>query len=197
MGRPDPRDEMVLERAAGHLRAALSALGLDLTGADLADTPKRTVRLWADLFSGLDEEPPAIEFLAPAAPPAGLVAVHDLSFYSICAHHLLPFFGRAHLAYWPVARVAGLGDLARVLRHFARRPTFQERLALDVSQHLERQLAPRGVGVILEGRHLCLEMRGEERRVRFETSSFHGVLEDPAVRAEFLAGLAPRRGRRR
>ncbi len=190
-------DEFVLERAAGHLRAALSGLGVDLSASDLAETPARTVRLWADLFAGLWEEPPALTPLTPETAPAGLVAVYDLPFHSMCGHHLLPFFGRAHLAYWPERRVAGLGDLARVVQHFARRPTFQERLVLDVARHLEQQLAPRGVGVVLQGRHLCLEMRGVERRVRFETSSFHGVLEDPAVRQEFVGRLPVRGARRR
>jgi len=113
-------------------------------------------------------------------------------FYSLCGHHLLPFFGRAHLAYWPSERVAGLGDLVRVVEYFSSRPTFQERLTVDVARHLEMELSPRGVGVVLQGRHFCLEMRGERQKARFECSSFSGVLEEAAVRAEFVGRIGPR-----
>lgn len=184
---------MAVERAAGQLRAALTHLGMNLSTPDFADTPWRAARLWAELLAGHAEAAPPITPLERGVAPAGLVTLYDLPFHALCAHHLLPFFGRAHLAYWPGDRIAGLGDLARVVRHFSRRLTFQERLALDVARHLERELAPRGVGVVLEGRHLCLEMRGAERRARFETATYHGVLEDPVVRGEFLRGLRSRR----
>lgn len=187
-----PVDEMGVERAAGQIRAALTHLGVNLSSPDLAETPWRTARLWADLLAGHTENPPALGTLAGGETPAGLVALHDLPFHALCGHHLLPFFGRAHVAYWPSERVAGLGDLARVVEYFAKRLTFQERLAVDVARHLERELSPRGVGVLLEGRHLCLEMRGAERRGRFETAHYRGVLEDPAVREEFLAGVRGR-----
>ena len=188
-----PVDDFAIEKAAGQLRSALEGLGWSRDDRELAATPDRVARLWAELFRGLRQPPPALSTLAAEETPAGLITLHGLRFYSLCGHHLLPFFGRAHLAYWPGTRIAGLGDLARVLTHFASRPTFQERLVVDIARHLEQELAPRGVGVVLRGRHFCLEMRGEKQRARFECSSFTGLLEDPVVRSEFVARVGSAR----
>lgn len=186
-----PLDDVAVERAAGHLRSALEALGWNREDRELVQTPDRVARAWVEFFRGWREAPPALSTVQATPAPSGLVTLYDVRFYSLCGHHLLPFFGRAHLAYWPSAHVAGLGDLARVVEHFASRPTFQERLAVDVLRHIEKELTPRGAGVVLQGRHFCLEMRGEKQEARFECSSFSGVLEDAAVRAEFVGRIGP------
>ena len=187
-----PLDDFAVERAAGQLRAALESLGWNREDRELASTHDRVARAWAEAFRGWREAPPSPSTVQAAPVPAGLVTLYDVRFYSLCGHHLLPFFGRAHLAYWPSERVAGLGDLVRVVEYFSSRPTFQERLTVDVARHLEMELSPRGVGVVLQGRHFCLEMRGERQKARFECSSFSGVLEEAAVRAEFVGRIGPR-----
>jgi GTP cyclohydrolase I len=112
----------------------------------------------------------------------------------MCAHHLLPFFGRASIAYLPASSIIGLGVLPRLLDHHARRPTLQEDLAAGVADDLERLVAPRGVAVLLVARHLCMEMRGAQKRARVETALWRGAFEaDAALRGEFLAAArAPR-----
>jgi GTP cyclohydrolase I len=127
--------------------------------------------------------------IANADRSAGLVLVRDLPFYSLCVHHVLPFFGVAHLGYVPNEKLAGLGDLAKVVSYFSRRLTVQERITADAAEFLERGLGARGVAVLLEGRHLCLEMRGQETEAFFETSAFRGELAEEARKFEFLSRL--------
>ncbi len=186
-------------RAAAHLDAALRALGVPPEGPHLAGTPERVAHLWTQLFSGLDPaHAPDLGAFPNPSPGAGMVLAADLPFHSMCAHHLLPFFGRAHLAYLPGASIVGLGVLPRLIDHHARRPTLQEDLAAGVADALERAIAPRGVAVLLVGRHLCMEMRGARRRARVETATWRGAFtDDPALRGEFLdAARGPARGRR-
>jgi len=182
------------EDAARHLAEALRALGIEPEGTNLAGTPMRVAELWRDLFSGLD--PGAAEELVPFPNPdpgQGLVVATGLPFYAMCAHHLLPFFGRAHVGFVPADKLIGFGAIARVVDLAARKPTLQEDLAKDVADALERALAPRGLAVLLEGRHLCMEMRGARRRARMETTIWRGVFEgEEARRAEFLARIATR-----
>lgn len=189
MSAPRPED------AARHLAEALRALGVEPTGPNLAETPARVAELWKDLFSGLDEG--ADEELVPFPnPDAGesLVVAAGLPFYAMCAHHLLPFFGRAHVAFVPADRLIGFGAIARVVDRAARRPTLQEELATSVAGALEKALAPRGVAVLLEGRHLCMEMRGARRRARMETAIWRGAFaSDEARRAEFLVRIGKKR----
>lgn len=185
------------EEAARHLAEALRALGVEPTGPNLAETPARVAELWRDLFVGAGADS-AAELVPFPNPDAGdsLVIACGLPFYAMCAHHLLPFFGRAHVAFLPAGQLIGFGAIARVLDLAARKPTLQEEVAKEVADVLERALAPRGVAVLLEGRHLCMEMRGARRRARMETAIWRGVFaSDEARRAEFLARIAPR-GRR-
>lgn len=177
-----------LAAAAGHLDAALRALGVPPEGPHLAGTPERVAALWSSLFAGLDpaRAPDPGVFPNPS-PGAGMVLAARLPFHSMCAHHLLPFFGRASVAYLPGASIVGLGALPRLVDHHARRPTLQEDLAAGVAGDLERALAPRGVAVLLVGRHLCMEMRGARKRARIETALWRGAFEsDAALREEFL-----------
>lgn len=140
--------------------------------------------LYAEVFSGLD--PAAVPELAtfPHTPGASagddhLVAVRDLEFHSLCVHHFVPFFGRAHVAYLPGDRIIGISGIARLLDHYARRPQLQERITTQIADHLERLVAPRGVAVVLEARHLCMEMRGIRKRGVVETRVVRGALAEP------------------
>jgi GTP cyclohydrolase I len=185
--------------AAPHLEAALRALGVPPEGPHVGGTPARVAELWGQLFSGLDpSNAPDLAALPNPAPGAGMVIAARLPFHSMCAHHLLPFFGRASVAYLPADSIVGLGALPRLVDHHARRPTLQEDVAAGVADALERALSPRGVAVHLSGRHLCMEMRGARKRARVETALWRGAFaDDPLLRGEFLDAARRRRRERR
>jgi GTP cyclohydrolase I len=182
----------------------IRALGLDpATEPELAATPERVADLYAEIFSGLEpgaEPQPATFAAAEAGPRAGrrsddVVIVRDLPFYSLCVHHFVPFFGHAHVAYLPGRRLIGLSGVARILEFYARRPQLQERLTAQVADHLVRLLKPRGVAVVIEGRHLCMEMRGVRKTGRFETRALRGALAKPAWAGVLAAGRGKGRAR--
>jgi len=186
--------------AARPLAEALRALGVEPAGPHLADTPARVAALWAELFAahGTPVALPDDSMFANPDPGAGLVLAADLPFHAMCAHHLLPFFGRVHVAFLPGARMVGFGAVARLVDVASRRPTLQEDLGASVASAIEKGLAPRGVAVLISARHLCMEMRGARRRARMETLEWRGAfVEDEARRVEFLARVArPGRGPR-
>ena len=198
---PAPRvsdPKAVRQAVAGLIRA----LGLDpATEPELAATPGRVADLYAEILAGLDPgaEPrpatfPAADLGPRAGPRAGdLVMVRDLPFYSLCVHHFVPFFGHAHVAYLPGKRLIGLSGVARILEFYARRPQLQERLTAQVADHLVRLLEPRGVAVVIEARHLCMEMRGVRKTGCFETRALRGALATPAWAGVLDAGR--RKGR--
>jgi GTP cyclohydrolase I len=178
-------DRKAVARAVAEL---IRSLGLDETSEpELKETPQRVAELYAELFSGLD--PAAVPELAtfPHAAPRGddLVVVRDLPFHSLCVHHFVPFFGHAHIAYLPSERIIGISGAARLLDHYARRPQLQERITTQIADHLERLVAPRGVAVMLEARHLCMEMRGIRKPGRVETRVVRGELAEPRWAAVF------------
>ncbi len=175
----------------------IRALGLDpATEPELAGTPQRVADLYGEILAGLDPgaEPQVATF--PAGPagaepgPADLVTVRDLPFYSLCVHHFIPFFGHAHVAYLPDRRLIGLSGVARLLDHYARRPQLQERLTAQLADHLVRALEPRGVAVVIEGRHLCMEMRGVRKTGLFVTRALRGALAQPGWAAALPAARA-------
>jgi GTP cyclohydrolase IA len=191
--------QAVRKAVAGLIRA----LGLDpATEPELLATPERVADLYAEIFAGLDPgaEPRPASFSADdAGPRAGkrsddVVIVRGLPFYSLCVHHFVPFFGHAHVAYLPGKRLIGLSGVARILEFYARRPQLQERLTAQVADHLVRLLEPRGVAVVIEGRHLCMEMRGVRKTGCFETRALRGALAKPAWAGVLDAGRA--KGRR-
>jgi GTP cyclohydrolase I len=171
------------ERAA---RDLLVALGVDVDGESLRDTPRRVARAYEEL---LTPEP----FDATTFPNDEgydeLVLVRDIPFHSLCEHHLLPFHGVAHVAYMPGERILGLSKLARVVDRFARALQVQERLTSQVADWLVAQLAPKGVGVVMEAEHTCMTVRGVQKPgARTVTSALRGALrEDLRAREEFLA----------
>ena len=176
----DPR---AAELAAADL---LTALGLDLTDESLAETPRRMAQALIEMTSGPDFE------LTTFPNEEGydeLVLVRDIALHSVCEHHMLPFVGVAHIGYLPGERILGLSKFARMVELHARRPQTQERLTKRIADHLQDELRPHGVGVVIEAEHTCMSLRGARAYgARTTTSALFGRLrDDPRSRAEFLA----------
>src|SRR4051794_18737003 len=171
------------ERAAGDL---LRALGVELDSESLRGTPARMARAFADLFT---PRPFDLTTFPNEEGYDELVLARGIPLRSVCEHHLLPFVGVAHVGYLPGDRILGLSKLARVVEHFARRPQVQERLTRQVADWLADQLAPKGVGVVIEAEHTCMSWRGVQATGSSTvTSSLRGLVRsDPRCRQEFLA----------
>ena len=184
-----PDSTAAVERAVAGL---IEALGLDPAAEpDLRETPERVARLYAEVFRGLDPAAePDLESFPHASRGDELVLVRDIAFHSICVHHLVPFFGRALVAYVPGERIIGISGPARLTDFYSRRPQLQERMGQQIADHLERLVKPRGVAVVLEARHLCMEMRGIRKFGRVETRVVRGVLAEP----RFASALKVSRG---
>ncbi len=186
--KPSGHDRSGVERAVADL---IRALGLDPSREpELAETPARVADFYAEALAGLDpsRQPEIATFEHRGG--EDLVVVRDLPFHSLCIHHLAPFFGRALIAYLPDRRIIGISGAARLLGYHARRPQLQERLTAQVADHLERLVAPRGVAVVLEARHLCMEMRGIRSPGRVETRVVRGLLGEPRWAAALTLGPA-------
>ncbi len=176
----------------------LHALGEDPTRAGLLRTPERFERAMHFLTSGYDTDVHTVVNGALFREEyADMVVVKDIELYSLCEHHLLPFFGRAHVAYIPNGQILGLSKVARVIEMFARRLQVQERLTRQVADALQEVLQPRGVAVIVEARHLCMAMRGVEKTGSTATTraALGSFAETPAQWTEFLAHVGRSIGR--
>ncbi|MGH3424021.1 MAG: GTP cyclohydrolase I FolE [Nocardioidaceae bacterium] len=174
------------DAATAAVRRLLAALGQDVDDPELRETPRRVTEALTEMLSpGLF----TLTTFENVADYDELVLVRDIPVSSLCAHHLLPFTGTAHVAYLPGERIVGLSKLARAVEMFSRGLQVQERLTTQISGWLEDVLAPRGVGVVVEAEHLCMTMRGVQARgARTLTSSLRGLVRDDArTRAEFLA----------
>lgn len=179
-----------------HVTEIMKILGLDLNDPNLRDTPRRFAKMYLEIFKGLDEKnTPELTVFPNEDGFDQMVAMTDISFYSMCAHHLLPFWGRAHVAYIPTNQIVGLSKLARMVEYHARRPQIQERLTTQVSNYIEEKLNPRGSMVVVEARHLCMEMRGVEKPETWTiTSAVRGVFKkEQASREEFMGLLSRKR----
>ncbi len=174
-------DQTGVEQAATDL---LRALGRDPESPHLADTPRRVAAAYAEMLSPRDFD------LTTFPNDEGydeLVLARAIPVQSVCEHHLLPFVGVAHVGYLPGDRILGLSKLARVVELFARRPQVQERLTQQIADWLQEQVAPRGVGVVVEAEHLCMTVRGVGvSGTTTVTSALHGQLREAASRAEFF-----------
>nr|WP_284351069.1 GTP cyclohydrolase I FolE [Roseisolibacter agri] len=171
------------------VRRQLELLGEDPERDGLLKTPSRVAKSMAWLTRGYDLD--ARDVIGDAlfeVDSEGMVMVRDIELYSLCEHHLLPFYGKAHIAYIPDGRVVGLSKLARVVEVFARRLQVQERLTEQIALALEEALRPKGVGVVVEAAHLCMMMRGVEKQNSMTvTSALRGAFKDDArTRDEFL-----------
>ncbi|MDP6682295.1 MAG: GTP cyclohydrolase I FolE [SAR324 cluster bacterium] len=140
----------------------MDALGLDLSDDSLCETPKRVAKMYVnEIFAGLNEDISSkLKSFDNSYGYKGMVLEKDIPFYSMCEHHLLPIIGRAHVAYIPSGRVLGLSKLNRIVHHFAKRPQVQERLTVQIADLLSKTLVTDNVAVVLEARHMCVEMRG-------------------------------------
>ena len=168
----------------------LEHIGEDPTREGIQETPKRVRKAWAEWYGGYDEEPASYlkAFDDGAEGVDQLIIQTNVPVYSHCEHHMAPFFGVAHVSYLPDGMVVGLSKIDRVVRTYARRLQVQERLTNDIAEALDFHLNPKGVGVILQCRHLCMESRGvRSRGVTTQTSALRGfMLEKPEVRKEFF-----------
>lgn len=186
---------MDLEKIEQGVRMILEGIGEDPEREGLLKTPSRVARMYEEVFAGLYQDPSVFFETTFDEHHEELVIVHDIPFYSMCEHHLAPFFGKAHVAYVPAksGRICGISKLARLVDAFARRPQVQERLTSQVADTLMKELQPRGVIVIMEAEHLCMSMRGVKKPgSKTTTSAVRGIFkssEGSATRAEALSLL--------
>jgi GTP cyclohydrolase I len=181
----DPR----VGRIAKHVREIIRILGLKPElDANLVDTDLRVAKMYLDIFSGLDEGTrPKLTTFPNDEHYTAMVMEKEIPFYSMCSHHFVPFYGHGHIAYIPKDRIVGLSKLPRLLEFYAKRPQLQERLTEQVASVLDEELRPLGVMVVIEARHLCVEMRGVKKPGAVTvTSAIRGIFLEKAVREEFL-----------
>lgn len=179
------------ERIEKAVREILLAIGEDPDREGLVDTPSRIARMYGEIFSGLNEDPQDhLQVFFQDDKYEELVLIKDIPFYSMCEHHLVPFFGKAHVGYLPKdGKLTGLSKLARVVETVARRPQLQERLTANVADTIQNVLDPYGVIVVLEAEHMCMTMRGVKKAgSKTMTSAVRGVFESDAMsRAEVMS----------
>lgn len=180
-------------------RQIIEALGYDPEDPHLRDSPERVARYLAEWHTFFGTEPPKMTVFPNDPKVDELVLVGDLRFYSVCAHHGLPFFGTAAVGYIPRDSVVGLSKIARVVRHFSRRFQVQERLTSEIAAFLEDQLKPVAVGVVMSGEHLCMSMRGVSQPGHVTTTSdLRGAFRDKdAARHELMAMVMGKRSQQR
>ena len=188
---PGGDDEKIVGAIAEHMAAIMTELNLDLTDPNYVRTPERVAKMYLEMFHGLREgAEPAVTTFPNDEGYHHMVIEREIPFYSMCAHHFVPFYGHAHIAYIPESEVVGLSKLPRVLEFYAKRPQMQERLTEQVAEFLWSRLQPQGVMVVIEARHLCVEMRGVKKAGALTTTSaLRGCFADRLVREEFLALL--------
>lgn len=178
------------------VRLLLEGIGDDVSREGLRETPDRIARMYCEIFSGIDQD--AGEHLAKTFSVASneMVIVKDITFYSICEHHLMPFYGKAHIAYLPEGRVVGLSKLARTVEVYARRPQIQEQMTIQIVEALMEHLRPQGAMVMLEAEHMCMTMRGVEKPgSKTVTVASRGCFQkDPQWQNLFFRMLGERNG---
>jgi GTP cyclohydrolase I len=181
-------EEEIRARIAGHVRGILTELGLDLADPNLDRTDERVAEMYLEMFHGLREgAEPSVTTFPNDENYTNMVMEKDIPFYSMCSHHLVPFYGHAHIAYIPGETIIGLSKFARILEFYAKRPQLQERLTEQVANCLVERLQPRGAMVVIEARHLCVEMRGVKKPGALTvTSALRGTFHERPVREEFL-----------
>ncbi len=189
-------NEMDMDKIEQGVRMILEGVGEDPDREGLLETPARVARMYQECFAGLHQDP-AVHFETLFDEHHNeMVIVHDIPFYSMCEHHLVPFFGKAHIAYIPSkdGKICGISKLARLVEVFARRPQVQERLTSQVADTLVEQLNPCGVAVVMEAEHLCMSMRGVKKPgAKTLTKAMRGIFEDDtAARSEALSLLLGR-----
>lgn len=190
VGAQDPAGgDFDLPRIERAVREILLAIGEDPERDGLLETPARVARAYAEQFAGLRQRPEDVLTTVFDADHDEMVIVRDIEVFSLCEHHMLPFFGRCHVAYLPKGKVLGLSKIPRLVDAFARRLQVQERLTTQIAETLQDWIQPRGVGVVIEARHLCMMMRGvEKQHSSAVTSHMLGLFRTCAeTRGEFLS----------
>jgi GTP cyclohydrolase I len=177
------------ERIKAAVREIIAAIGEDPTREGLLETPRRIAQMYADLFSGLYEDPRAVLATGFEEAHKEMVVLKNIPFYSLCEHHFLPFHGQAHVGYVPEGRIVGVSKIARAIDILARRPQMQERLTSQIADAIMDGLQPDGAAVVIEAEHLCLSMRGAQKPgTVMVTSAIRGGFRRRGVtRSEFLS----------
>ena len=183
-----PFDAVKTEQIAEHYKQIIQLLGEDVNREGLLKTPERVARSLQFLMQGYEQSPEEIIKSAMFTENyRQMVIVKDIDFYSMCEHHMLPFFGKAHIAYIPNKQITGLSKIARIVEVFARRMQVQERMTTQIKECIQKTLNPMGVMVIIEAQHLCMQMRGVQKQHSITTTSdFTGVFEQAKTREEFI-----------
>ena len=182
-------DKKRIEKA---VREILIAIGEDPDREGLIETPKRVAAMYEEIFSGISDDPTRHLKVFSENDNDEIVVVRDIPLYSMCEHHLLPFIGKAHIAYIPSdGKVIGLSKLARIVDLYAKRPQLQERLTSQIADFLDTELQPLGIAVVIEAQHLCMTMRGARAAgAMTQTSALRGIAKkDARTRAEIMALL--------
>lgn len=171
------------------VRQILEAVGEDTNREGLKDTPKRVARMYLELLEGMNEEPKRHIRTIFREKYDEIVLLRDIPFYSVCEHHLMPFIGKAHVAYLPDGKVLGVSKLARVVDSFAKRLQVQERLTEQIADFLMKNLKPKGVAVLMEASHSCMTIRGIKKPGSvMVTSALRGIfIKDPRSRSEVMS----------
>lgn len=194
---PRPLERPGDAEAEAAVRTLIAYAGDDPGREGLAETPSRVIKAFREFYAGYEEDAAAIldRVFDEAGGYDDFVLLRDISFHSHCEHHMVPFIGKAHIAYWPREGVVGLSKLARLVDVYARRLQMQERLTQQIADAIETGLAPRGVAVMLEAEHHCVSMRGARKAgISTVTTSFTGIFKtDKAERARFLSLVEGRR----
>lgn len=181
-------DLKVQDELAAHYKAILSLLGEDADREGLVKTPERVAKAMLTLTRGYHEDPAAILNSAKFKENYNqMVIVKDIDFFSLCEHHMLPFYGKVHVAYIPNGYITGLSKIARVVDSFSHRLQVQERMTLQIKECIQQALNPLGVMVVVEAQHMCMQMRGVEKQNSVTTTSdFTGAFQQAKTREEFL-----------
>jgi GTP cyclohydrolase I len=186
---PAVNDTARLSEIARHVQSIIRLLGLNAeSDPNLKDTDYRVAKMYLEMFSGLSEgAEPDITCFPNEENYTSMVMEKEIPFYSMCAHHFVPFYGHAHLAYIPSERILGLSKMPRIVEFYAKRPQLQERMTEQIAEYMQHNLQPQGVMVVLEARHLCVEMRGIKKPGAVTvTSALRGIFLNKPVREEFL-----------
>jgi GTP cyclohydrolase I len=183
-----PFDDEKTAKIAEHYQQIIELLGEDVDREGLLKTPERVSKAMQFLMQGYEQNPEEIIKSAMFTENyRQMVIVKDIDFYSMCEHHMLPFFGKAHVAYIPNKQITGLSKIARIVEVFARRMQVQERMTTQIKECIQKTLNPMGVIVVIEAQHLCMQMRGVQKQHSITTTSdFTGIFEQAKTREEFM-----------
>lgn len=178
------------EKIKKGVRLILQGIGEDTERPGLLETPERVFKMYEEIFAGLMPPPEEILKTIKGETHDEMILIKDIPFYSVCEHHLLPFIGKAHIAYIPAGEIVGLSDLVKALEHFAKRPQVQERLTTQLANLIMEKLKPKGAMVVIDAEHLCMSMRGIRKPgSRTVTSAVRGIFRTKASTREEMLEL--------